>query len=125
MQKYQAGRVTIQSWFVGLVTIEGCGVEPAHVSFTLHLPAPSSAPKDLTVIGREGRPRSILISWQPPLEANGRITGKSELGLLHLFGPVYAWTATLRGLASVAPKKSIIGESLMDRFAGHFAKCPS
>ncbi|XP_047665587.1 netrin receptor DCC [Tachysurus fulvidraco] len=37
--------------------------------------APSSAPKDLTVIGREGRPRSILISWQPPLEANGKITG--------------------------------------------------
>ncbi|TSL28293.1 Netrin receptor DCC [Bagarius yarrelli] len=30
--------------------------------------------KDLTVIGREGRPRSILISWQPPLEANGKIT---------------------------------------------------
>lgn len=37
--------------------------------------APSSAPKDLTVISREGRPRTILISWQPPMEANGRITG--------------------------------------------------
>ncbi|KAF3847087.1 hypothetical protein F7725_020115 [Dissostichus mawsoni] len=36
---------------------------------------PSSAPKDLTVISREGRPRAILISWQPPMEANGRITG--------------------------------------------------
>uniref|UniRef100_H3D9L5 DCC netrin 1 receptor n=1 Tax=Tetraodon nigroviridis TaxID=99883 RepID=H3D9L5_TETNG len=34
-----------------------------------------SAPKDLTVISREGRPRSILISWQPPMEANGRLTG--------------------------------------------------
>uniref|UniRef100_A0A4W6F4F2 DCC netrin 1 receptor n=1 Tax=Lates calcarifer TaxID=8187 RepID=A0A4W6F4F2_LATCA len=33
------------------------------------------APKDLTVISREGRPRAILISWQPPMEANGRITG--------------------------------------------------
>ncbi|XP_053473599.1 netrin receptor DCC [Ictalurus furcatus] len=42
---------------------------------TTYEAAPSSAPKDLTVIGREGRPRSILISWQPPLEANGKITG--------------------------------------------------
>uniref|UniRef100_A0A8C1S9P1 DCC netrin 1 receptor n=1 Tax=Cyprinus carpio TaxID=7962 RepID=A0A8C1S9P1_CYPCA len=42
---------------------------------TTYEAAPSSAPKDLTVIGREGRPRAILISWQPPLEANGRITG--------------------------------------------------
>lgn len=41
------------------------------------LTAPSSAPKDLTVISREGRPRAILISWQPPMEANGRITGES------------------------------------------------
>uniref|UniRef100_A0A3P9I0S3 DCC netrin 1 receptor n=1 Tax=Oryzias latipes TaxID=8090 RepID=A0A3P9I0S3_ORYLA len=42
---------------------------------TTYEAAPSSAPKDLTVISREGRPRSVLISWQPPLEANGRITG--------------------------------------------------
>ena len=28
------------------------------------------------MISREGRPRTILISWQPPMEANGRITGK-------------------------------------------------
>ncbi|XP_072228705.1 netrin receptor DCC isoform X2 [Leuresthes tenuis] len=42
---------------------------------TTYEAAPSSAPKDLTVISREGRPRAILISWQPPLEANGRITG--------------------------------------------------
>ncbi|CAB1319117.1 unnamed protein product, partial [Coregonus sp. 'balchen'] len=33
----------------------------------------NSTPKDLTVISREGRPRAILISWQPPMEANGRI----------------------------------------------------
>lgn len=48
------------------------------------LTAPSSAPKDLTVISREGRPLAILISWQPPLEANGRIAGKhtgTELSL--------------------------------------------
>lgn len=40
--------------------------------------APSSAPKDLTVISREGRPRAILVSWQPPMEANGRITGEER-----------------------------------------------
>uniref|UniRef100_A0A3Q3EMT1 DCC netrin 1 receptor n=1 Tax=Kryptolebias marmoratus TaxID=37003 RepID=A0A3Q3EMT1_KRYMA len=42
---------------------------------TTYEAAPSSAPKDLTVISREGRPRTVLISWQPPMEANGRITG--------------------------------------------------
>uniref|UniRef100_A0A8C6NKK8 DCC netrin 1 receptor n=1 Tax=Nothobranchius furzeri TaxID=105023 RepID=A0A8C6NKK8_NOTFU len=42
---------------------------------TTYEAAPSSAPKDLTVISREGRPRAVLISWQPPMEANGRITG--------------------------------------------------
>uniref|UniRef100_A0A665TM01 DCC netrin 1 receptor n=1 Tax=Echeneis naucrates TaxID=173247 RepID=A0A665TM01_ECHNA len=42
---------------------------------TTYEAAPSTAPKDLTVISREGRPRAILISWQPPMEANGRITG--------------------------------------------------
>ncbi|KAK6322888.1 hypothetical protein J4Q44_G00076800, partial [Coregonus suidteri] len=42
---------------------------------TTYEAAPSSAPKDLTVISREGRPRAILISWQPPMEANGRIMG--------------------------------------------------
>ncbi|XP_071198461.1 netrin receptor DCC-like [Salvelinus alpinus] len=42
---------------------------------TTYEAAPSSAPKDLTVISREGRPRAILISWQPPMEANGRVVG--------------------------------------------------
>lgn len=42
---------------------------------TTYEAAPSSAPKDLTVISREGRPRTVLISWQPPMEANGRIIG--------------------------------------------------
>ncbi|EPY82686.1 hypothetical protein CB1_000632018 [Camelus ferus] len=36
--------------------------------------APTSAPKDLTVITREGKPRTVIVSWQPPLEANGKIT---------------------------------------------------
>uniref|UniRef100_A0AAZ3PG64 Netrin receptor DCC n=1 Tax=Oncorhynchus tshawytscha TaxID=74940 RepID=A0AAZ3PG64_ONCTS len=44
---------------------------------TTYEAAPSSAPKDLTVISREGRPRAILISWQPPMEANGRVMDKN------------------------------------------------
>ncbi|XP_028813834.1 neogenin isoform X4 [Denticeps clupeoides] len=36
---------------------------------------PSSPPKDVTVVSKEGRPRTININWQPPSEANGKITG--------------------------------------------------
>ncbi|XP_042182339.1 netrin receptor DCC [Oncorhynchus tshawytscha] len=49
---------------------------------TTYEAAPSSAPKDLTVISREGRPRAILISWQPPMEANGRV-------MVYLLYPVH------------------------------------
>ncbi|KAB0378190.1 hypothetical protein FD755_009768, partial [Muntiacus reevesi] len=41
---------------------------------TTYEAAPTSAPKDLTVITREGKPRTVIVSWQPPLEANGKIT---------------------------------------------------
>ncbi|XP_078738135.1 neogenin-like isoform X2 [Lampetra fluviatilis] len=37
--------------------------------------APTSAPKDLTVVTREGKPRTVLVNWQPPAESNGKITG--------------------------------------------------
>uniref|UniRef100_UPI00358F32F7 neogenin-like isoform X2 n=1 Tax=Myxine glutinosa TaxID=7769 RepID=UPI00358F32F7 len=37
--------------------------------------APSSAPKDLTVVSREGKLHTALVNWQPPVEANGKITG--------------------------------------------------
>ncbi|MGH0146543.1 UNVERIFIED_CONTAM: hypothetical protein FKN15_008341 [Acipenser sinensis] len=36
---------------------------------------PNSPPKDVTVVSKEGRPRTIIINWQPPSEANGKITG--------------------------------------------------
>uniref|UniRef100_A0A672QX84 Neogenin 1a n=1 Tax=Sinocyclocheilus grahami TaxID=75366 RepID=A0A672QX84_SINGR len=36
---------------------------------------PSSAPKDVTVVSKEGQPRTIIVNWQPPSEANGKITG--------------------------------------------------
>ncbi|MFT7816616.1 neogenin-like isoform X1 [Arapaima gigas] len=36
---------------------------------------PSSSPKDVTVVSKEDRPRTIIVNWQPPTEANGKITG--------------------------------------------------
>ncbi|KFO82078.1 hypothetical protein N303_04319, partial [Cuculus canorus] len=36
---------------------------------------PTSPPKDVTVVSKEGKPRTIIINWQPPSEANGKITG--------------------------------------------------
>ncbi|KAM8960930.1 netrin receptor DCC [Pelodytes ibericus] len=41
---------------------------------TTYETAPTSAPKDLTVITRERKPRAVIVSWQPPFEANGKIT---------------------------------------------------
>ncbi|KAM4808143.1 netrin receptor DCC [Rhinophrynus dorsalis] len=40
---------------------------------TTYETAPASAPKDLTVITRERKPRAVIVSWQPPIEANGKI----------------------------------------------------
>ncbi|GFN75520.1 receptor-type tyrosine-protein phosphatase f, partial [Plakobranchus ocellatus] len=37
--------------------------------------APSSSPRDLTVILNPDTPGQILLTWQPPLQANGVITG--------------------------------------------------
>uniref|UniRef100_A0A8C6TKH4 DCC netrin 1 receptor n=1 Tax=Neogobius melanostomus TaxID=47308 RepID=A0A8C6TKH4_9GOBI len=59
---------------------------------TTYEAAPSSAPKDLTVIGREGRPRAVLISWQPPMEANGRITGYIVYYTLDKNAPIDDWS---------------------------------
>uniref|UniRef100_A0A8C3KV46 Neogenin 1 n=1 Tax=Calidris pygmaea TaxID=425635 RepID=A0A8C3KV46_9CHAR len=36
---------------------------------------PTSPPKDVTVLSKEGKPRTIIVNWQPPSEANGKITG--------------------------------------------------
>lgn len=38
---------------------------------------PTSPPKDVTVVSKEGKPRTIIVNWQPPSEANGKITGES------------------------------------------------
>lgn len=40
-------------------------------------------------MSKEGKPRTIIVNWQPPSEANGKITGKMPLNVC-LF-PIPAW----------------------------------
>ncbi|NWU69141.1 DCC protein, partial [Pterocles burchelli] len=58
---------------------------------TTYEAAPTSAPKDLTVITREGKPRAIIVSWQPPLEANGKITAYILFYTLDKNAPIDNW----------------------------------
>lgn len=44
-------------------------------SFGFPFAVPTSPPKDVTVVSKEGKPRTIIVNWQPPSEANGKITG--------------------------------------------------
>uniref|UniRef100_A0A8K9XHA3 Neogenin 1b n=1 Tax=Oncorhynchus mykiss TaxID=8022 RepID=A0A8K9XHA3_ONCMY len=45
------------------------------LTFCLTFTVPSSSPKDVTVVSKELKPRTIIVNWQPPSEANGKITG--------------------------------------------------
>lgn len=54
-------------------------------SYTVFVTAPSSAPKDVTVVSKENKPRTIIVNWQPPSEANGKITGESQSLGFNLF----------------------------------------
>ncbi|KAL8204081.1 UNVERIFIED_CONTAM: hypothetical protein K2H54_066902 [Gekko kuhli] len=58
---------------------------------TTYEAAPTSAPKDLTVISREGKPRAVIVSWQPPLEANGKITAYILFYTLDKNSPIDDW----------------------------------
>ncbi|NXS67671.1 DCC protein, partial [Pandion haliaetus] len=58
---------------------------------TTYEAAPTSAPKDLTVITREGKPRAVTVSWQPPLEANGKITAYILFYTLDKNAPIDDW----------------------------------
>uniref|UniRef100_A0AAY4CZX8 Neogenin-like n=1 Tax=Denticeps clupeoides TaxID=299321 RepID=A0AAY4CZX8_9TELE len=53
----------------------GEGVPVYESAITRPQSGPSTAPKDVTVVSKEGRPRTIIVNWQPPSEANGKITG--------------------------------------------------
>ncbi|KAI5727214.1 hypothetical protein M8J76_016252 [Diaphorina citri] len=41
--------------------------------------APASAPRDLTVVSKEGDPSLVNLNWQPPKSANGQISGYTIL----------------------------------------------
>ncbi|NXJ70133.1 DCC protein, partial [Rostratula benghalensis] len=58
---------------------------------TTYEAAPTSAPKDLTVITREGKPRAVIVSWQPPLDANGKITAYILFYTLDKNAPIDDW----------------------------------
>lgn len=45
------------------------------VSNTTMEDAPSSPPRDLTVVPVEGNPTVVNLNWQPPKQPNGQITG--------------------------------------------------
>jgi hypothetical protein len=44
--------------------------------------APSSPPRDLTVVPVEENPSAINLNWQPPKQPNGQITGKNRRRLI-------------------------------------------
>lgn len=49
----------------------------------------------MTVVSKEGKPRTIIVNWQPPSEANGKITGKM---LWMCVCPCYCWAEHSRGV---------------------------
>uniref|UniRef100_A0A4W5NNF1 Fibronectin type-III domain-containing protein n=1 Tax=Hucho hucho TaxID=62062 RepID=A0A4W5NNF1_9TELE len=51
------------------------GLVPILTFCCLTFTVPSSSPKDVTVVSKELKPRTIIVNWQPPSEANGKITG--------------------------------------------------
>ncbi|NXY15685.1 DCC protein, partial [Atrichornis clamosus] len=69
----------------------GEGIPLYESATTRSATAPSSAPKDLTVISREGKPRNVIVSWQPPLESNGKITAYILFYTLDKNAPIDAW----------------------------------
>uniref|UniRef100_A0A8C5C881 Neogenin 1b n=1 Tax=Gadus morhua TaxID=8049 RepID=A0A8C5C881_GADMO len=75
---------------------------------------PSSAPKDVTVVSKEGKPRTIIVNWQPPSEANGKITGQS-LSLAHSVKDIYLFLcvpAQLNVCIGVQSQSNAISPSL-------------
>lgn len=41
--------------------------------------APTSPPRDLTVVPVEGNPTLVNLNWQPPKQPNGQITGIMQI----------------------------------------------
>lgn len=56
--------------------------------------APSSPPRDLTVVPVEKNPTHVNLNWQPPKQANGIITGRRTNPLIFFCS---CWKATKEG----------------------------
>jgi neogenin len=75
--------------------------------------APSTAPRDLTVVSVDGRPSWVSLSWQPPRQSNGLITGYVVLYTTDTTQPDREWlveavigdrtSVTIRDLVSQTP----------------------
>ncbi|KAM3655232.1 LOW QUALITY PROTEIN: netrin receptor DCC-like [Ammospiza maritima maritima] len=78
---------------------------------TTHETAPSSPPKDLTVISREGKFRNFELSWQPPVEANGKITGYTIFYSPIKSAPISEWIPQAVGAERLSQP---IPEALLD-----------
>lgn len=76
---------------------------------------PTSPPKDVTVVSKEGKPRTIIVNWQPPSEANGKITGKMPLSVC-LF-PIYVQRKNSRRVLCYWEKYE------SECWPGHFTRC--
>lgn len=59
------------------------------VSNTTMEDAPSSPPRDLTVVPVEGNPTVVNLNWQPPKQPNGQITGNLLISFHHLLFVIF------------------------------------
>ncbi|KAM6990827.1 netrin receptor DCC isoform 1-T1 [Passerculus sandwichensis] len=84
---------------------------PLYGSATTKAAAPSSPPKDLTVISREGKFRNAELSWQPPVEANGKITGYTIFYSPRKNAPISEWIPQAVGAERLSQP---IPEALLD-----------
>ncbi|XP_063035613.1 netrin receptor DCC-like [Melospiza melodia melodia] len=84
---------------------------PLYGSATTKAAAPSSPPKDLTVISRQGKFRNAELSWQPPVEANGKITGYTIFYSPRKNAPISEWIPQAVGAERLSQP---IPEALLD-----------
>lgn len=66
-------------------------------------------------MSKEGKPRTIIVNWQPPSEANGKITGKTPLNVC--LASVPAWQKL--------PNRVLCGWAKWESegWLGHFMRC--
>jgi hypothetical protein len=51
--------------------------------------APSSPPRDLTVVSADDSATVVNLNWQPPKQPNGQITGNKKINFLIIGLPIF------------------------------------